>query len=219
MLRYDATAGLTATLRTTESHNQVKVVAVFEWRLDNHHAARGAHGVRIGPNCAINVCEHRRSADCTLLETPPAILILRVRSHANKTTEEIVQCNTHLVQCNYALVGQTVQAAKAAKELVPCDYDISGLSDCGRGLAPVVRPAAHFRAYVQLRRMTVSVTGVRPEKPIVLAAAAIISMTRPRTNGPRSLMRTTTERPVRWFVTRTRIPNGSERCAAVIPRA
>ncbi len=44
-------------------------------------------------------------------------------------------------------------------------------------------------------------------------------MTRPRTNGPRSLMRTTTERPFARFVTRARVPSGSERCAAVKPSA
>src|SRR6266446_3463268 len=44
-------------------------------------------------------------------------------------------------------------------------------------------------------------------------------MARPRTNGPRSLMRTTTERPFARFVTRTRVPSGNERCAAVKPFA
>ena len=70
--------------RTTDSHNHIKVVAVFEWRLDNHHAACRAHGVRVGSTGATNVCQHRRSADCTLFETPPAILILRVRSHGTR---------------------------------------------------------------------------------------------------------------------------------------
>src|SRR2546428_12367426 len=41
-------------------------------------------------------------------------------------------------------------------------------------------------------------------------------MTRPCTKGPRSLIRTTTERPVLRFVTRTIVPNGSDRCAAVM---
>ena len=49
----------------TNSHNHVKVVAVFKRRLDNHHAACDAHGVRIGPTSATNFCQHRR--DCTLL--------------------------------------------------------------------------------------------------------------------------------------------------------
>ena len=40
-------------------------------------------------------------------------------------------------------------------------------------------------------------------------------MMRPRTNGPRSLIRTTTERPLFRFVTRTLVPNGSVGWAAV----
>src|SRR6266446_966312 len=40
-------------------------------------------------------------------------------------------------------------------------------------------------------------------------------MTRRRLKGPRSLIRTTTERPFRLWVTRTNVPNGSVRCAAV----
>src|SRR5262249_29980097 len=46
------------------------------------------------------------------------------------------------------------------------------------------------------------------------AAASERSMSRPRMKGPRSLMRTTTHRPVRQ--TRTRVPKGSMRCAAVM---
>ena len=77
--------------RTTDSHNHIKVVAVFEWRLDNHHAACRAHGVRVGSTGATNVCQHRRGADCTLFEMPPAILILRVRSHGTRVPKEL--CN------------------------------------------------------------------------------------------------------------------------------
>src|SRR5262249_19865887 len=53
------------------------------------------------------------------------------------------------------------------------------------------------------------------------ARAALVdtSMVRPRMNGPRSLMRTTTELPFDRLVTRTRVPNGRVRCAAVMPRA
>src|SRR5580658_796875 len=40
-------------------------------------------------------------------------------------------------------------------------------------------------------------------------------MMRPLVNGPRSLMRTMTVRPLRRLVTRTMVPNGSVRCAAV----
>ena len=44
--------------------------------------------------------------------------------------------------------------------------------------------------------MTSIVTGARPEKPNARAAAGITSMIRPGTNGPRSLIRTTTARPL-----------------------
>src|SRR5579864_452317 len=43
------------------------------------------------------------------------------------------------------------------------------------------------------------------------------SMSRPRVNGPRSLIVTTVEAPVRGFVSFTRVPNGSFLCAAVRP--
>ena len=60
-------------------------------------------------------------------------------------------------------------------------------------------------------------TGASPEKPSARAAAGVTSITRPRTNGPRSLIRTTTEWPLRLLVTRTLVPNGNVRCAAVRP--
>ena len=41
-------------------------------------------------------------------------------------------------------------------------------------------------------------------------------MTLPRMKGPRSLIRTVTERPLRACLTVTRVPNGSVRWAAVI---
>ena len=41
-----------------------------------------------------------------------------------------------------------------------------------------------------------TVTGARPDIPSACAAAGVTSMMRPRTNGPRSLMVTTTERPL-----------------------
>ena len=47
--------------------------------------------------------------------------------------------------------------------------------------------------------------------PIWEAAAADRSITRPWPKGPRSLMRTTTERPVERLVTRTWVPKGSVR--------
>jgi hypothetical protein len=42
-------------------------------------------------------------------------------------------------------------------------------------------------------------------------------MSRPRVNGPRSLIVTTVEAPVRGFVSFIRVPNGSFLCAAVRP--
>ena len=67
---------------------------------------------------------------------------------------------------------------------------------CGVGLRNTVRDGEDsFADLPQLRPTTASVTGARPEKPSTCAAAGVTSMTRPRMNGPRSLMRTTTERP------------------------
>src|SRR5687768_8254880 len=47
------------------------------------------------------------------------------------------------------------------------------------------------------------------------AAARERSRIRPFTNGPRSFTRTTTDRPFSRFVTRTVVPNGNVRWAAV----
>ena len=70
-------------------------------------------------------------------------------------------------------------------------------------------PAEALGAAVQpWRSMTSTVTGARPEKPNARAAAGITSMIRPGTNGPRSLIRTTTERPLSKCVMRTSVPNG-----------
>ncbi len=65
------------------------------------------------------------------------------------------------------------------------------------------------RAY----RTTSSFTLVTPRStmPIVSAAEYDKSTFRPATNGPRSLMRTVTDRPVATSVTRTRVPNGNVR--------
>src|SRR3954447_22591492 len=52
-------------------------------------------------------------------------------------------------------------------------------------------------------------------KPSCLAAASDRSSMRPLTNGPRSLMRTTTLRPLFWLVTLSLVPNGRLRWAAV----
>src|SRR5690606_37418201 len=54
-----------------------------------------------------------------------------------------------------------------------------------------------------------------PTMPTASAPARERSMTRPGLNGPRSLMRTTTERPLSSLTTRTRVLKGSVLCAAV----
>src|SRR5262245_704834 len=54
-----------------------------------------------------------------------------------------------------------------------------------------------------------------PSMPRTDAAALEMSMIRPPTKGPRSLIRTTTERPLVRFSTSTLVPKGNERCAAV----
>src|SRR6476659_4610277 len=52
-------------------------------------------------------------------------------------------------------------------------------------------------------------------KPSCLAAASETSSMRPLTNGPRSLTRTTTLRPLFWLVTLSLVPKGRLRWAAV----
>lgn len=51
--------------------------------------------------------------------------------------------------------------------------------------------------------------------PICAAAAADRSITRPACKGPRSLTLTSTDLRLRMLVTRTLVPSGSDRCAAV----
>src|SRR5262245_3742300 len=58
-------------------------------------------------------------------------------------------------------------------------------------------------------------TGARLEMPSNRAAAGARSMIRPRTKGPRSVIVTLTDFPLLVWVTRTLVPNGSVRCAAV----
>lgn len=55
-----------------------------------------------------------------------------------------------------------------------------------------------------------------PVKPSRRAAARDRSMIRFPIQGPRSRIRTITDRPFRKFVTRTRVPSGRVRCAAII---
>jgi hypothetical protein len=60
-------------------------------------------------------------------------------------------------------------------------------------------------------------TGPTLVRPIARAAPWDKSMSRPRVNGPRSLITTTVEAPVRGFVSFTRVPNGNVLWAAVRP--
>src|ERR1044071_10108166 len=64
---------------------------------------------------------------------------------------------------------------------------------------------------------TSTFTGTIPGRIISNCSAAAWdkSMIRPQMNGPRSLIRTTTDRLLERFVTLTLEPNGSDRCAAV----
>lgn len=63
-----------------------------------------------------------------------------------------------------------------------------------------------------------SATFVHPEftKPSWPATFLVTSMIRPLVNGPRSLIRTMAERPLRKFVTLTLVPNGNVLWAAVM---
>src|SRR5262245_49177768 len=51
--------------------------------------------------------------------------------------------------------------------------------------------------------------------PSTRAALGVRSITRPRTNGPRSFILTCAERPFFLLVTETTVPKGRVRCAAV----
>src|SRR5215831_16749417 len=83
----------------------------------------------------------------------------------------------------------------------------------GRGVMGARKPNA--RLQTGGHRSTLRLTGTTPEKPSARAAAGVTSITRPPTKGPRSLIVTSTELPLFLLVTRTFVPKGSERCAAV----
>src|SRR5262245_3662349 len=65
------------------------------------------------------------------------------------------------------------------------------------------------------RSVTSSLTGASPLKPSARAPAGVTSITRPATNGPRSVIVTTTDCPLLVLVTRTLLPKGRLRWAAV----
>src|SRR5262249_26662253 len=89
----------------------------------------------------------------------------------------------------------------------------------GRRTAPAKAMSPPSRAIGRCYLTTESATDATPENPNWWAAAGVTSMIRPCTNGPRSLIRATTERPLLRLVTRTIVPNGSDRWAAVRPEA
>jgi hypothetical protein len=101
------------------------------------------------------------------------------------------------------MARNTVERLTPAAAAAPRPQHFLGLHRTGH------LPAARMRYGV------FKVTWVTPEKPSDRAAAGVTSITRPRTKGPRSLMVTMTERPLRLFVTFTLLPSGSVPCAAV----
>jgi hypothetical protein len=62
------------------------------------------------------------------------------------------------------------------------------------------------------------VTRAMPLNPRACAPAGVRSIIRPRMNGPRSFTLTMTDLPLPTFVTRTFVPKGRVRCAAVKAR-
>jgi hypothetical protein len=74
----------------TDSHNHVKVVAVFKRRVDNHHGACDAHGVLHRPDQGEQPLPIPSQRRLHTFRDAPAILILRVSGHWNKLTERIV---------------------------------------------------------------------------------------------------------------------------------
>src|SRR5262249_10722506 len=90
------------------------------------------------------------------------------------------------------LTGLGQPVAACPKPDPPPGFDPAGELCCTN--ASDSRPEG--RDYARRRPITSTFTGARPENPIARAAAGIRSMMRPRTNGPRSLIRTTIDRPL-----------------------
>src|SRR6266446_671599 len=80
-----------------------------------------------------------------------------------------------------------------------------------------IKPAGDggARAFCTSQGLISSVTRAMPLNPRARAPAGVRSIIRPRTNGPRSFILTTTELPLLMLVTRTFVPKGRVRCAAV----
>src|SRR5438552_18919085 len=78
------------------------------------------------------------------------------------------------------------------------------------------RTAADAGAHLASTTSSLTLATPLPVMPSVSAAEADTSTTRPGTNGPRSLTRNVTERPVATSETRSRVPKGKGRWAAVV---
>src|SRR5437763_14304435 len=92
--------------------------------------------------------------------------------------------------------------------------DLAPLQQPSPDEPPVTRSKPTLRRrYWRTSILTFATPG--PTIPRVSAAEYETSTTRPGTNGPRSLTRTVTDRPVATFVSRNRVPNGNVRLAAV----
>ena len=130
------------------------------------------------------------------------------------------------VHSNYAIncrfqSQSACMAAASHRRLVRVDVSKRALQKDAlrlRALYCSARSAIEMvRARAPLSVLTTSSdTSTSPDNPNARPAAGDKSMTRPRTNGPLSLTRTSATWPFRRLVTRIMVPNGSVRCAAVI---
>ncbi|OBX20506.1 hypothetical protein A9995_01985 [Erythrobacter sp. QSSC1-22B] len=121
-------------------------------------------------------------------------------------------------------VEEGLEAARGAQgdadaEEMPMEYKsmalgfASGARESDRDSGGVSDVSA--RVGDQLTSSSSTVPCPRLTSPICCAAARERSIVRLRENGPRSLIRTVTALPLRGSVTRTSLPNGRVRCAAV----
>src|SRR5262245_57279628 len=97
----------------------------------------------------------------------------------------------------------SVPARPERRIVAPCFRKETGARDHGLVDESLASVSIRTRATPRLRKASIS------------AACEETSITRPRTKGPRSLMVTSTERPLSRFVTLTDVPKGRVRCAAV----
>jgi hypothetical protein len=67
----------------TRSHDHVEVVAAFEGRIGQRHAAQSAHGVRIGSAATSGLSDHRRIAGLAPADFLPVIVVLANESRTH----------------------------------------------------------------------------------------------------------------------------------------